>query len=61
MPGTHIQPDLCGLCCENLPGPPEGVVEVRPDFPWGVEDPRDDSLDEVIQWDIEPAIRNERP
>ena len=28
----------------------------RPDFPWGAEDPNDYSLDEVIQWDIDPTV-----
>lgn len=27
----------------------------RPDLPWGSEDPNDYSLEEVIQWDIEPT------
>lgn len=31
----------------------------RPDFPWGAEDPNDYSLEEVIQWDVEPTVGRE--
>jgi Uma2 family endonuclease len=49
LPGTRIQPDLCGWRCENLPEPPEGVVAVRPDWVCEVLSPSTASRDLLVK------------